>query len=60
MMREDGERGPGKDPNPAQLENVAMCVSNPELHKYIADYLDAVWRENLFIDIDTLLKDNVE
>ena len=34
MMREDGQRGPG--PGESTV-HVAMCVSNPELHRYIVD-----------------------
>ncbi len=37
MMRADGQRGPGDDPNPWQETHVAMCVSNPDLHRYIVE-----------------------
>lgn len=37
MMRAGGERGPGLSDDPA---HVAMCVSNPDLHRYI---LEEAW-----------------
>lgn len=43
MMREDGERGPQpeydrlKGNEAGFRSNVAMCVSNPELHRYIVE-----------------------
>ena len=38
QLRADGERGPE---NPAKPHNVAMCVSNPELHRKVV----ALWAE---------------
>ncbi len=37
MLNENGKRGPKEDANPWQLSHVPMCVSNPELHRYIVD-----------------------
>lgn len=44
MMRADGERGPesdargADDQSPSPQRHVGMCVSNPELHRYIVEH----------------------
>ncbi len=37
MMRADGERGPGPDASAYRRTHVPMCVSNPDLHRYIVE-----------------------
>ena len=40
MMREDGQRGPGPGASESERHHVAMCVSNPDLHRFI---VEEVW-----------------
>lgn len=37
MLNADGERGPRTDATKSQRRHVAMCVSNPDLHRYIVE-----------------------
>ncbi|MFA9479336.1 DUF4838 domain-containing protein [Phycisphaerales bacterium AB-hyl4] len=38
MMREDGTRGPGANETSSfRLRHVAMCVSNPDLHRFLVE-----------------------
>ncbi len=37
MLSQDGERGPPPGAGDFQIRHVAMCVSNPELHRYIVE-----------------------